>query len=203
MNNTWIDSELTAYKWFKTNYDSNAILYGGTDSTKSDIYSPLLNEYIEVKQLCPSARCGQFTATTANYDICKEVMNNIQTEENAKEFVRLYYKNKNVNKFLIVSLDKIVLEDLDTFLNNHSFKWQSYAKKSGTSSTSKKYYPILSKNLPIEIKNNKIYITNNSLVGKYFWFDNQEFYISKNKNTYGEIRQCSKTKNITWLVEVI
>ena len=198
----WIDSELIAYEWFKTNYDSNAILYGNTDSTKSDIYSPLLNEFIEIKQLCPSARCGQFTVTTAKYSICKEVMNHNQTETNAKEFVRLHYGDKNISKFLIVLPNKIILEDIDDFLNNHHFKWQTYAKKSGTTSAAKKYYSILSDNLPTEIKNNKIYVTNELLVGKYFWFEDKEFYISKNNSTYGEIRQCSKVKNITWLVEV-
>ena len=198
----WTESEQEAYLWFKNNYDAKAILYGNTDSTKSDIYSPLFNEYIEIKQLCPSARCGQFTSTTANYDLCKEVMNDKWTEENAKEFVRLHYNNKNVSNFLIVSENKISFEHIDDFLNNYHFKWQSYAKKSGTSSVSKKYYSLVLNNVPSEIKNNRLYVTDNSLIGKYFWFDGIEFYVSKTKSTYGEIRQCSKTKNKTWLVVV-
>lgn len=198
----WSDTEVEAFAWFKLNYDKDAILTGGYDSTKSDIYSPQFNEYIEVKQLRPSARCGQFTNTTATYDVCKKVIEGQETEENAKEFVKLHYADKKVNKFIVVSDNDMSLETIEEFLNNHNFQWQTYAKKSGTSSVSKKYYSLILNNLPTEIRNNRLYITDESLIGQYFWFEGIEFFISKTKTTYGEVRQCSKTKNKTWLVQV-
>lgn len=198
----WTESERKAYEWFKTNYDSEAKLIGNLDSTQSDIFSPLFNHYIEIKQLMPAARCGQFTKTTAIYDLCQEVMNDNWTEENAKQFVKLHYLNKDVSHFIIVLKDNIILETLDSFLENYNFNWQSYAKKSGTSKVSKKNIPLVMSSIAAEIKNDRLYAMDINLIGTYFWIGGIEFFVSKNKNTYGEIRQCSKTKNITWLVEV-
>lgn len=198
----WEEAELRAYEWFKNFYDEDAVLYGQSDSIHSDIYSPQFNGYIEIKQLCPSARCGQFTQSTAVYPLCQDVINDIWNEDNAKEFVKLHYSNKQVVKFLIITDTDYKLENFDDFLNNYKFQWQAYAKKSGTRSTAKKYYNQILETIPSEIKNNKIYTTDENLVGQYFWIDDNEFFISKTKTSYKEIRQCSKTKNHTWLVEV-
>ena len=198
----WTETEKQAYEWFKNNYDNQAKFYGQSDSTKSDIFSPQFNGYIEIKQLCPFARCGQFTRTTALYPVCKDVINGIWNEDNAKEFVKLHYNKKQVIKFLIITENDYKLEDFNDFLNNYKFQWQHYAKKSGTRSTAKKYYNQILSLVPSELKNNKIYITDDNLIGKYFWIGNNEFFVSKTATNYKEIRQCSKTKNETWLVEV-
>lgn len=84
----WIDTEIEAYNWFKEKYDNKAQLCGGSNSTLSDIYSPKLDTYVEIKQLMPSARCGQFTANTANSDICKSVLNGILSRENANYLLK-------------------------------------------------------------------------------------------------------------------
>lgn len=198
----WIDTEVEAYNWFKEKYDDKAQLCGGSDSTLSDIYSPKLNTYIEIKQLMPSARCGQFTANTADSDVCKSVLNGNLSSENAKSFVKIHYLSKNVGYFLIKNKNGFFLEELNTFIKNHTFSWQSYGKKSGTTTCPKKYIEQISIIFKTELRNNKLYIKDESLVGQYFWLDNIQFFISKSKASYGEIRKCSKTKNLTWLVEV-
>ena len=60
----WEKSEKKAFEWFKNNYDNDAVYQGHNNSTISDIYSPLYNCYIEVKDITNSARCGQFTKST-------------------------------------------------------------------------------------------------------------------------------------------
>ena len=49
------------------------------------------------------------------------------------------------------------------------------------------------------IKDNRVYCTNSNKLKTKFYIDDNEYYINKNS----EVRKCSKTKNKTWLVEVI
>lgn len=48
---SWENTEVKALDFIKTNFDPAAYLVGGADSTKSDIFSPKYDCYIEVKDL--------------------------------------------------------------------------------------------------------------------------------------------------------
>ena len=197
----WRNSEHLAYNWFKENYDDKAILYGDCNSTKSDIYSYRYNSYIEIKQLLPSARCGQFTQDTGNSVLCQSIINGDISEKSAKDFVKECYKTKNVTHVIVVSND-INLYTIDEFLSSFCFNWQIYDKGSGTNKTPKKDWENIKKYIEYTVIGDRIYALKENLAGQYFEIENKKYFISKNKNSYLEIRKCSKTKNKTWLVEV-
>lgn len=189
-------SEEIAYKYI-LRFDKNAILYGGFDSVKSDIYSEIYG-WIEVKDLTNGARCGQFTKSTLDKNPFSKILLIDSCEENCKDFVRYHYKNKNVNLFCVVNNKKVNLMTIEDFLNSFSFSLQSYKKRSGSSIPSKKYWNLILENKDNYLKGNRLYTKEDGLKNTYFSISNIEFYINKNL----EIRQRGKTKNETWLVEV-
>ena len=197
----WQKNEQIAYEWFLYNYDNHATLYGGSDSTISDIYSPKFGGYIEIKTIMPSAFGGQFTINTAKYDVCKEVMNGKMTRDNAILFLTEHYKEKNVVGFIVVN-EELNFYNYEDFIKNFEFDWQKRGKKSGTSSVPKKYWTILEKIIPsdLEVIDEKLYVKDMTLIGEYFWDGNNQFFISKISK--GEVRKCSHTKNETWLVTI-
>lgn len=90
-----MNSEDIAYKYFVEKYDNNAKLYGGMDSTVSDIYS-FKYGWIEVKDLTHGARAGQFTDSTINENPYSKKLLKDNKEENCKNFVRYHYTQKKL-----------------------------------------------------------------------------------------------------------
>ena len=100
----YLENETAAFEWFKKNYDAEAELMGGFDSTKSDIYSHKYQCYVEVKMISStsSARCGQFTEGTVNknpYSIY--LINEKNLDDNLINFVRYHYGQKDVGYFIV------------------------------------------------------------------------------------------------------
>lgn len=61
----WEITEVKALDFIKTSFDPAAYLVGGANSTKSDIFSPKYDCYIEVKDLSQGdVRLGQYTDST-------------------------------------------------------------------------------------------------------------------------------------------
>lgn len=190
-------AEKIAYN-FILNLDKEAILYGGMDSTKSDIYSPIYG-WIEVKDLTTGARCGQFTESTKHLNSFSSKLIDNPTEENCKCFVREHYTNKKVTHICVVIGNEIKLITLEEFLEHFLFSLQSYGKGSGTRSCPKKDFKAILESSPLFYeKEGKIYCSDLTLYKTYFHLGDDKFYIGKNN----EVRKCSKTKNQTWLVEV-
>lgn len=88
---------------------------------------------------------------------------------------------------------------IDEFLNTYSFYFQSYKKRSGTSSVPKKYQKeVLDFSQDFILKDNKIFCTENTKKKTYFTLNGNNYFIGES----GEIRKRSKTNNITYLVGV-
>ena len=100
--------EQAVLNFIQKNYDNQAKLYGGMDSTEPDIKSEKLG-IIEVKSI--PAQCGQFTESTKNQykysdeiilAFGKNIVNNMTLNDNelCKKWVQNYYVNyKKVNYF--------------------------------------------------------------------------------------------------------
>lgn len=114
---SWQMSEEKAYKWFKTNIDQNAEMIGGENSIKADIYSPLYDAYIEVKDITNEARSGQFTESTiANNPFAQAIYNGKYDSLICKDFVKYHYNKKNVAYFIIIDNDEISFYSFEDFL---------------------------------------------------------------------------------------
>lgn len=201
----YIENEQKAFEWFKQNFDSTAELRGGYDSTESDIYSPKLGGYIEVKKIDSknSARCGQFTHNTRyNNPASIAIMNGNQTQEKLHEFVEYHYKQKQVIAFIVgLTMDTYQLLDYKEFFNACEFSIQSYGKRSGPTQCPLKYQDgIISTHPHFEKREKRLYSPNEEEWGTYFFYNEQEFFISTTNK--GEVRKCSNTKNLTYLVVV-
>jgi hypothetical protein len=183
---------------FILSLDKEAILYGGMDSTKADIYSPIYG-WVEVKDLTKGARCGQFTENTKNLNSFAVKLIKNPNEENCKGFVKEHYTNKEVKYICVVINENPKLLSLSDFLNTYSFSLQNYKKNSGTRSCPKKDFErVLKENSSFYEKEGKIYSSDLKLYKTYFYIEDNKFYIGKNN----EVRKCGKTKNLTWLIEV-
>lgn len=195
---SWQNSEELAYQYI-LRLDPKAIYYGKFNSQSSDIYSEKYG-WIEVKDLSHGARCGQFTEKTIqNYNTALKLLE-CPSEENCKNFVKENYLKKKVNYILEVIDNEITMYLLYDFINTHNFRLQVYNKKSGTSIVPKKdYNKVLNFSSDFIIKDNRVYCTNSNKLKTKLYIDDNEYYINKNS----EVRKCSKTKNKTWLVEVI
>ena len=100
----WEKSEKKAFEWFKNNYDNDAVYQGHNNSTISDIYSPLYNCYIEVKDITNGARCGQFTKSTiSNNPYAEAIYLGKNDEETCINFVKEHYRAKRVGAFIIIN----------------------------------------------------------------------------------------------------
>lgn len=199
----WEKSEKKAFEWFKNSYDNDAIYQGRNDSTISDIYSPLYNYYIEVKDITNGARCGQFTKSTIdNNPYAKAIYSGKNDEETCINFVIEHYKAKQVGAFIIVNNNNISLVPLCDLFNNYTFEIQEpYHKRSGTSSAPAKDRETLLKfNTAFYQKDNKIFCSDQSLFGTYCSvFNSEDYFISK---TTGELRKRSNTNNMTWHIVI-
>ena len=143
--NNWKNSEIKAYNWFKENIDSAAINCGKEDSTVGDIYSPLYEAYIEVKDITNGARCGQFTESTIKDNpFAQAIYNNDFTLETCRQFVEYHYNKKNVKYFIVINNDNLLFYNFTEFFAAYSFEVQNpYKKRSGTRSAPKKDIPTL------------------------------------------------------------
>ena len=142
------EAEEAVLNYIKENYDSEAVLQGGMDSTSNDIISPVLGA-IEVKETI--AQCGQFTIGTADkYKYSNEIIaafnndfhNNAVLTDSilCAKWIKDYYLNqKQVNYFGLYNkkTKKIYLLTPEEFFNQCSFSCTYRAKQSGTSSAPK------------------------------------------------------------------
>ena len=204
----WQLSEQKAYQWFKSNIDSNAEYLGGEDSTKADIYSPLYNGYIEVKDITTGARSGQFTESVIkNNPFSQNIYDGDCSPLICSNFVQYHYNKKNVTHFIIIDNNEIYFYNFDDFFANYTFKVQNpYEKRSGTNHAPKKDIPILlNMDKDFSLGNDGyVYCINPAKWGKYISAHEAfDYFISKTNK--GELRKRSTTKNMTWhlLIEKI
>lgn len=197
------NSEKLAYDWVEKNIAGLSSFYGGQDSTLSDIYNEKIG-WIEVKDLSTGvARCGQFTEGTVNnnpYSI--KIFTNKATEKDIVDFVKYHYNQKKVSYFITVIDKKINFYSSEDFYKNHIFTLQKpYEKRSGTRSTSKKYFKeLLNYNNSFYIENQKIFCSNKEIWKTYFTLNGKEYFISP--TCRGEVRLRGTTKNLTWHILV-
>lgn len=197
----WKESEKQAYLWFKITIDPDAILCGGEDSTVGDIYSPLYQGYIEVKDITTGARCGQFTQSTIiNNPYAQAIYDGDYNSEICREFVKYHYKNKGISYFIIINDNDLSFYSFEDFFMNYTFEVQKpYEKRSGTSKAPKKDIPVLlSMDSSFSVyEDGRIYCNDSTRWGEYFSMTEPfDYFISKNNN--GELRKRSTTKNLTW-----
>jgi hypothetical protein len=199
--NNWEKSEEKAYNWFKENIDPDAKALGREDSTIGDIYSPLYDSYVEVKDITNGARCGQFTeATIINNPYAQAIYNGDFNTTICSEFVKYHYTKKSVTHFIIIEGENLSFYSFDDFFTSYSFEVQNpYKKRSGTRQAPKKDISIL---LEIDkdfiLKDDgKVYCCNPNRWGEYVSvFDTFDYFISKTNE--GELRKRSTTQNMTW-----
>ena len=196
----WETAEALAYNWFKENIDSNAMSLGGQDSTVGDIYSPLYDAYIEVKDITNGARCGQFTESTIKDNpYASAIYSGEFTQDICSKFVQHHYAKKGVNYFIVINNQELSFYTFDEFFSAYTFEVQKpYEKRSGTRSAPKKDIPILL-NTDSEFvlgADKKVYCNNKNRWGEYVSVINTfDYFIGKNA---GELRKRSNTTNMTW-----
>ena len=202
---TYEQNERAAYEWFTTNYDKEATLVGGMDSTQSDIYSPKFGCYVEVKMITKalSARCGQFVESTMDNNPFSSRLLSDESDENLKGFVRYHYSQKDVGYFIVGDGDYTLLT-MEDFLSLAQFTFaKPYLKRSGTNKCSKKMADMLLSNFSELVRKDDgdVYCEDESRFGEVFAFDGREFVISsKNK---GQVRVRGKApQNVTYHIEV-
>lgn len=202
----WEETEQRGFVFFKQKYDNTAIFYGGCNANQSDIYSPKFNSFIEIKDLTKGARCGQFTDSTIDNIFAQKIKDSIicgikTNIDDIKGFIESHYQKKQVKYFLCYFNNSFHLYTIKEFCNNFTFSIQYYYKKSGTRKVPKKDFDnVLNYSKYFyRTENDKIYCLNNNMNGEKFYIKEDEFFISKKT---GEVRKCSKTKNITYLIEV-
>lgn len=196
----WRESENKAYQWFKTTIDPNAEPVGKSDSTLSDIYSPLYKAYIEIKDITNGARCGQFTKSTMqNNPFAQAIYDGDYSPTTCRKFVQYHYNKKNVAYFIVVDGDDMSFYSFADFFANYTFEVQDpYLKRSGTRSAPKKAH---SKLLDMDAEfflaeDGKIYCYNHNRWRNYVSvYGDSDYIISKDT---GELRVRGKTINMTW-----
>ncbi|MDD7753587.1 MAG: hypothetical protein PUJ51_03630 [Clostridiales bacterium] len=199
--NNWKVAEEQGYLWFKENIDPNAEACGGEDSTVGDIYSPLYDSYIEVKDITVGARCGQFTESTIkNNPFAQAIYDGNDDPKICREFVKYHYSKKNISHFIVINGKDLALYPYDDFFVKFNFEIQKpYEKRSGTRQAPKKDIPVLIA-MDSEFilgQDSKVYCNNPNRWGDYFSMtDPFDYFISKNNQ--GELRKRSSTKNLTW-----
>lgn len=197
---SWKESEVKAFMWFKSNIDPDATEIGEENSVVSDIYSPLYDAYIEVKDISNGARCGQFTESTIkNNPYAQAIYNGCADSNICRDFVKFHYNKKNVSYYIVVDGNDMKFYSAEEFFNSFNFEMQTpYAKRSGTRQAPKKDIPLL---LELDSEffvadDNKIYCSNENRKGEYFSLANPfDYFISKQS---GELRKRSSTQNMTW-----
>lgn len=197
----WKKAEKRAYIWFKENVDAKAEDRGGEDSTIGDIYSPLYDAYIEVKDITNSARCGQFTESTIKDNpFAQLIYDGNFTEETCRQFVQHHYVKKKVTHFIVVDGDKLSFHTFEDFFTNYIFEVQNpYKKRSGTRQAPKKDISMLLE-MDAEFflaEDGRVYCYNSKRWGEYVSaIDTFDYFISVTNK--GELRKRSTTENMTW-----
>lgn len=197
----WLESEKKAYQWFKHNVDTDAESIGGEDSTKADIYSPMYDSYIEIKDITSGARCGQFTESTIKDNpYAQAIYDGDYSLQTCQNFIQYHYNKKNVSHFIVVDGDEVFFHPFEEFFSKYTFEVQNpYKKRSGTREAPKRDIPtILSLSEEFIVGDNgRIYCINSDRWGEYLSvFNTFDYFISKKNN--GEIRKRSTTENMTW-----
>jgi hypothetical protein len=197
----WKKSEIKGFNWFKNNIDPNAKHLGKENSTCGDIFSPLYNTYIEVKDISQRARCGQFNeATIKNNPFAQRIYDGDFTPDACRKFVQYHYTKKNVTHFIVIDEDNLFFYNFEEFFTKYIFEVQTpYKKRSGTSPVPKKDIPALLQADKEFIlgENNRVYCYNSNKWGSYVSINNLfDYFISKTNK--GELRKRSSIQNMTW-----
>jgi hypothetical protein len=139
--------------------------------------------------------------TMANNPYSLSIYNGEETELILKNFVQYHYEQKNVVGFIVgSSKETYQMLTMADFLESCVFSVQSYGKKSGTRSCPLKDQDGIMETYPHFIKRDKkLYTPNEEEYGTYFSFADNNYFISKSN---GEIKKRSKTKNLTYHIEV-
>ena len=198
---SWKESETKAYKWFKQNIDPEAEAMGAEDSTVPDIYSPLYDSYIEVKDITNGARCGQFTESTIkNNPFSQAIYDGNLDADICSQFVQHHYFDKNVSHFIVIKNDDLIFLSWKEFFEQYRFEVQNpYAKRSGTRQAPKKDIDML---LELDCdfylaEDGKVYCSDERRFGEYVSLNDPfDYFISKQNK--GELRKRSTTQNMTW-----
>ena len=198
--------EISALKWFKENFDVDAISEGGADSTKPDIISPIYG-IIEVKHL--PAQSGQFTEATAHkYAYSQDIINLFEDNKSAnskitdplcKDWVKNYYLNtKKVDNFIVFDKEEILFLTPEEYFDRYTFSCTYRFKKSGPRHATKAIASILSKTIEVSWNGKKLYVIDSKLNKTYLTVGDKECYIDDK----GEVKILSSTKNATYIFSV-
>lgn len=200
---SWKESEYKAFQWFKSNIDPNAEACGEEDSTIGDIYSPLYDSYIEVKDITNGARCGQFTESTIkNNPFAQAIYDGNANSDICSKFVQYHYSNKNVSHFIVIKDNDLVFLSWEEFFEKYKFEVQNpYTKRSGTRQAPIKDIDALL-NLDADFylaENGKVYCSDEKRFGEYVSLNTPfDYVIGKHPKTLGELRKRGTTQNMTW-----
>lgn len=200
----WEQAEKEAYEWYKAKYDSEAIHYGGHNSTKPDIYSPKFGYYVEVKKITDryGARAGQFTESTIKESaVAGKIVEDAGNEALLKEFVREHYGKRQVEQFIVFDGNRFKIYSMDEFLDSFVFSCEEpFLKRGGSYKLALKYYDmVLAYDKSFEKWDNGIHSTNPSTFGTHFEVAGNEFYIDDK----GLVKKRgSLPKNKTWQIAV-
>lgn len=188
----WEITEVKALNFIKTTFDSAAYLVGGTDSTKSDIFSPKYDCYIEVKDLSRGdVRLGQYTDSTKHQ---------IQPylDKGLDAFVDYWYSQKNVEYFCLYTNTGFLLLSKQEFLRRFkdNFYLQTpYKKRSGSRKLTKSLSCGLRQKLNLSEQDGRTYCFDLK-PHAYFNFNGYRLFVNQNN----EIRIISNTCNTTYHV---
>lgn len=186
---SWQNNEEKAYKWFCENYDSSAIYYGGSDSTKPDIYSPKFQCYIEIKS--SKAQCGQFTkATAAKNPYSSHIINK---EPYEKEWVEYDLRAKQIQYIIVVFSSHCQLYTVADFLKKAVIKLENRSsKKSGSRiCTTKIREALVAKGYEVFLQGGRTYLINPT---------NEKIVLNGyTVQLSSEVRILSNTQNPTWI----
>ena len=212
VNMAWQISEEKAYKWFKKNYDPNAIQLGGYDCTVSDIQSPLYG-LIEVKEIV--AQCGQFVQSTINQNpiskiIAAKAVEDVTPDE-CRAWCRYHYIQRGVKYVIIVDGDNFELYPINDFFDKWNFAVTYRNKSSGSNALTKRYWDQIPKTLKVVDALNSRGTKCKFCPDRTLWGSNRKYPIifpvkfydgsirRAGINSKGIVSVLSETKNPTWI----
>ncbi len=203
----WTKKEARCGKWFQDNMDSSAVVYGGSNAFKPDIVSPKYG-IGEVKVL--PAQGGQFTKSTIDINkysrnIAAKRREDVTIEEST-QWTKEHYRLKGVTFFVVMDKNKISYYTFDDFFEQYCSELEDRTTKgSGSRELPKFARKFVPADWNIIIENKRAYVTNPQA------YDQRIVYMNTKKEPdtmwvspeTGEIRTLSKTKNETWIFQIL
>lgn len=186
----WEITEVKALDFIKTSFDPAAYLVGGADSTKSDIFSPKYDCYIEVKDLSQGdVRLGQYTDSTKHQ---------IQPylDKGLDVFVDYWYSQKNVEYFCLYTSAGFLLLSKQDFIyrfKDDFYLQTPYKKRSGSRKLTKSLFCELRQKFNLSEQDGRVYCFD---LKPHTYFDFNGYHLFVNRNN--EIRIISNTCNMTY-----